>query len=220
MKSILPKDTISSALPAPVTFQEYGLAELDTICHLEPETVYGVSMNVWNRIVQYKYRKVNPMALASQYAHLDPFVHQGITKIIGESVIKDIYYLHGTVDDQSIHDTTVCQLLVAQVFPNDLQLGDIFLSNPYKPIPPSKPKHRFQKYQGYGLLPTVLNNLETVGRSRNCKFITLTAASIDQYRLFLKHGFSAELNPMTQKFLAMALNGTQEAGGIPMEKRL
>jgi hypothetical protein len=220
MNSVLPIQVISAALPSPLQLEEYGSADLKKIIAREPITIFGVGMNVWNRIVGYAYRDVNPMALADLVDARDPLVHEAIARIIGEPVIKEVYYAHGTLVDPQLGYNTVCQILVAQVFPNDLQIGDVLISNPYKPISVDKRKHMFQEYEGFGVLGTVLKNAERVARDRGCDYVTLTAASVDQYHLFSKYKFSVEQNAFSQNCLRIALDGTAVAGGIPMEKKL
>ena len=191
------------------------MGDLEKITKLEPQTINGIAMNVWNRIVGYKYRKVNPMELAD-FAN-DPCVHQMISKIIGEPVIKDIFYVHITVEDPALTDKEACHMILAHVFPNDIQIGDILMCNPYKPIPKNTTKHRFQKNEGFGVLKTILSNIDQVAHLRKCNYVTLTSASIDQYHLFSKYGFESEKNPSGRLFLELALAGH---GGVPMEKKL
>lgn len=214
MHSILPLNEIRSAFDKAVLLQQYGNSDLEKIQAINLHSISGTCLNVWNRIVVAGTPKVYKYALA-------PYIDeqgigkagmlQAMNKIIGQPVIQDISWSRCTIDDPTLEDKVVAQLVVARVFPNDLHLVDVHFRNPYKPIPEAKQKYHFRDYEGLGLLPTVMARLEEYARSHSCDYLTLTCAHADLAPLFGKFGFTVETNPLGRMAHAMEKKVLQAA---------
>lgn len=186
---------------------------LNTIVKKEPMTVHGMSMNVWNRIVQYKLKPVDPMAIAKEVDDQDPFIFRKISKIIREPILQEVFYCESKIIDTSLKYNTTYEIMIGKVFPNDIHLADIEISNPYQPIPKSERKHPQQHYKGLGLLKDQIGRLIDYCYKSNCGFFTLTAATKDQYNLFRRYGFEIEDNEAAKIGLEIGL-------GISMEMKI
>ena len=103
--------------------------------------------------------------------------------------------------------------MIGKVFPNDIHLADIEISNPYEPILESERKHPQQHYKGWGLLKYQIDELTSYCKNSNCGFLTLTAATSDQFNLFKKYGFKIEDNKAAQIGLKIGY-------GISMEMKI
>lgn len=186
---------------------------LDKIVKKEPMTVHGMSMNIWNRIVQYNLKMVNPMALAKEVDDRDPFIFRKISKIIREPILQEVVYCESKIIDPSLEYNTTYEIMIGKVFPNDIHLADIEISNPYQPIIESERKHPQQHYKGLGLLKYQIDELISYCKKSNCGFLTLTASTKDQYNLFKKYGFEIEDNKVAKIGLEIGL-------GISMEMKI
>lgn len=213
MLNIIPQKEIQEKFKKPVVFVNLTKQNLDLITKREPFTIIAISLNIWNRIVQNKLKKVNPKAVAEYVDNRDPKIHLKISEIIKEPIIKDIIYSLGTVKDSKIKEKTVSQITIAHVFPNDLHLADVLFQNPYIPISKSDRKYRLQDFKGLGLLSTLIEKIEQHAKALSCDYITLTASNSELVPLFSKYGFTVEDN--SQAKLATRVGLT-----IPMEKKI
>jgi hypothetical protein len=127
-------------------------------------------------------------------------------------VVRDIYYVKGWRAPRR-KTNLIVEMLVAWVYRNDLQLGDITFINPERPIPKRARKFLFQTHEGLGLLPVLLENLQRKAKELGCEQLTLWAAARDQARLFGRYGFTVEDSDMGR--FAMRVGR-----GIPMERNV
>ena len=213
LSDIFDFSVVQNKFNAPVIVNEYGIEDLDRVLQEETSTMIGVCMNVWNRIVHYGYKQVDPQAVTDLYVNSDPALVGEITKIVGEELIKDLYYVNCQIDDDTLEYTTASKMLLTHVYPNDIHLGDIEFCNPYRPVPKLDRKTRFHHYEGLGLLNQLMENMEAYARTKQCDYLTLTASSLEHMPLFEKYGFTLEDNPSAKEFL-------KHGNGIPMEKKL
>ncbi|HWR54443.1 MAG TPA: hypothetical protein VN428_25270 [Bryobacteraceae bacterium] len=190
--------------------EEYGKTALGAIAKRTPNTVHGIAANVWNRIVFKRWNSVDPQQLAPYFRQSDPTLHLAISDVIGNEVIRDIYYVRGWKGSKKPSRLAV-ELLVAHVYRNDLQLGDVTFRNPDQPIPPAARRFSDQTHRGFGLLPILMENLIKKAREHHCEQVTLTAARRDQVPMFGHHGFRVEDTASGQAAMRLGY-------GIPMER--
>ena len=212
LSEILPLDSIRARFPnQELVVRELFFADIAMIAHESPNCLHTIGMNVWNRIVVNWWDKVKPKALADHVDARDPMIYQKIEKLLKKKIVHDIYWADVSVADAKLADPQVARILVAHVYQNDIQLGDIVLQNPYMPLSASDNRRRFQDCKGLGLLGEVIDGMHRFGVENKCLEMTLTAASLDQVKLFSKHGFIVE-NSITGQ------NGLKIGLGVPMER--
>lgn len=199
MLDVFPVEAVRAKFKGPVVIDQFGMPEMPDIVREFDQDLCNLALNVWNRIVQVEKRRVDPMSLASfinlKTGQHNPLMLGAIEQIIGEPVIKEIAFTHCRIEDDSLDDNTVARLFLARVYPNDLHIADVCYQNPFEPIPDGQ-GYEMQSYRGLGMLRETLERVEACARSRDCNFITLTAAGDDNYRLFSRYGFTRENNPM------------------------
>ncbi len=66
---------------------------LSAIAKRAPNSLHGIAGNVWNRIVFKGWNPVDPRQLTVYFQKLDLTLHLAIANLIGEEVIRDIYYV-------------------------------------------------------------------------------------------------------------------------------
>ncbi len=209
---ILPRDKLIDRCASNVIFEEYGRNDLEKIAKINPQSLHGIAANVWNRIVFKRWHPVNPLQFARYFKTSDPLLHQAISDFLRVEVIRDIYYVKGW-KTQKRKSNLIVEMLVAWVYRNDLQLADITFINPEIPIPNGQQRFSCQTHKGFGLLPTLLSNLQYYAEQLGCEQLTLTAAMLDQVGLFTRYGFTVEDSQSGR--MAMALGA-----GIPMERNV
>jgi hypothetical protein len=193
-------------------YEEFGKEDLNAIAKRAPGSLFGIAANVWNRIVFKKWHSVDPRALAASFQRSDPDLHLVISDKLSIEVIRDIYYVRGWKTPKR-RSNLVVELLVAHVYRDDLQLADITIRDPGLPLLKAQRRFAFQTHKGFGLLPTLMDNLRVQAEKRHCDQLTLTAATRDQVELFLRYGFVVEKSPSGR--IAMQLGF-----GIPMERNV
>jgi hypothetical protein len=195
-----------------VKIQKLGFGELHEISQAAPETLHAMALNVWSRINMRKLEPVEPQAIAQHIMANDPKLFRKIEKKIQKKVIHDAFWTQAMIfNDQFPDGFKVAEYLVAQVYPNDLLLGDVYFQNPLSPIPDNP--YRFTAFWGFALLPRVIDNLVGVAKERKCDFMTLTAAAADLIPLFQRFGYVVEDNIMARMGLANGMT-------IPMERKM
>ncbi|MBI3837742.1 MAG: hypothetical protein HY288_07385 [Planctomycetia bacterium] len=191
MNSILPIDQIESLFDKPIRVEQMGLDRFGDIAVRDPDGVRKTAFAVWSRHVR-KNPSTNPDAVHEHIQKHGGTFLEGASVIVGEPIIKDIAFSRCKIDDPALDNQFVAYLLVARVFPNDLHIADLNLVNPYKPIPPKLRRYKFRKFKGLGLSGTVLARAEAFAVSKQCDYVTLTAADDDLVPLFRRFGFVLE----------------------------
>ncbi|WP_442782689.1 hypothetical protein [Collimonas fungivorans] len=212
LSDVVPREKLAKIFGADLTFEEHGMPELAYISKKKPDAVNAIGGNVWSRIVHNKWVDVDPTQLADYFDRVDPKLHRAISKVIGEDVIRDIYYARA-FKGVPRKANLVMEILLADVYNSDLQLGDITFCNPDKPIARAERRFPHQTHHGLGLLSTLVDNMNQYALSRQYRQLTLTAASLEIVSVFSRHGFEVEDSKMGR--LAMRLGG-----GIPMERNV
>lgn len=210
LSDILPKKQLIDRFGGNVVFEEYGKSALRTLVRKAPHGLHGLAANVWNRIVSKGWHPVNPRQLAAYFQTGDPNLHLAVSDLIRAEVIRDLYYVKGW-KARKTQANLIVEMLVAWVYRNDLQLGDITFINPEERIPRELRRFPDQTHKGLGLLPALFTNLERKAEELHCAQLTLTAARRDQVELFARYGFTVE--DSTSGRAAMELGF-----GIPMER--
>lgn len=212
LSNIVPRSDLEKLFGDDFTLEEYGIDDLATITKKKPKALHATGGNIWSRIVVNKWNDVDPQQLARYFQAQDPKLYRGISKVIGEDAIRDIYFAkawRGAPRKQNL----VMELMIAEVYPGDLHLCDVTFINPDKPIPPLNRRFDHQTHRGLGLLPTLLDNMQNYAKSRGLKQLTLTAASGDLVPLFKKHGFEVEDSHVGRFALDVGM-------GIPLERNV
>ncbi len=210
--NILPGLALQARLGERLYLREWTKEDLEEIAQVDPENLFLTASHVWNRIVFQKLHPVDPRQLADHYDPQNPKLHEVIGQLLGIEVIHDIYVARGWPASSTPHDTAV-ELMVAHTYPNDLYLSDIAFKDRRRPITAARQRSEVHEYEGFGLLPELMQRLEDTGRAQGVDNLTLTAATREHVRLFMLYGFTVERN-------RAGLMGLQEGRGIPMEKRL
>jgi hypothetical protein len=203
MHSIFPIDEVRPHFSSRLQFRQFGLEEYAQIVRFEAQGIGNVGATVWNRMVHAKVHDVDPKALQKYFKQdgkIDPEIVFAIGEIIGEPVIKDISYSRCTIDAQP-----VAELLLADVYPNDLHWADVHFRDPRRPIrrPPSATVETLRKFKGFGLLGAVVSSIDQYARENGFDYVTLTAAEPSLVPLFESYGFELERNDLAKFLRAM-----------------
>lgn len=207
LRDVIPSQEIKTRFGSSIKTLELGLQSMASIITMDGADVHATALNVWNRIVQNQLRPVDPQAIAPWVNAQDPRIYKQIEKLIGAPVFTDAAYFSARTTD-----AVVARVILFRVFPNSLHLSDVYFQNPAEPLPPPERK-RFRAYRGYGLLPTLMENMKAFAREHGVEYLTLTAASDDLIPLFEKHGFTVEDNEMGRICVESGMC-------IPMEQRM
>lgn len=210
LREIIPLKELAAIFGDELRLEEFGKSDISEIIRKKPECLHGLAGNIWNRIVQKNWCKVDSQQLAPYFKKCDPKLHNAISKVVGEDVIRDIYFVRAWRGVPR-KDNLVMEVVIADVYRSDLQLADITFCNPGKPIAPVDRRFKLQTHKGLGLFPTLLENMNKYGLAHGHEQLTLTAAFRDLVALFRHHGFVVE-NSLAGK-IAM-----QCGAGIPMER--
>ena len=187
--------------------------ELSKLVKKEPMMMFEMSLSVWNRIIQFKLKDVNPNALSDYIDKQDPMIYREISRIICEPVFYEVLFFELKINDPKLRYNCIHEITVGRVFPNDIHLADIEFTNPYEPIPKFLAKSPNQIFKGLGLLGQQIDRLVEYAKKNNCGFVTLTASSINEYELFKKYGFQLEDSDIAEI-------GLKSGSGIPMDLKI
>lgn len=206
---VVPFTELKAMFGSDLTVREYGKADLGQIIKEKPLGMHALGGNIWNRVVTKQWAQVDPMQLRNHFQRKDPKLHAAISKVVGEDVIRDILYMkvwRGVPRKANL----VMELLVANVFRDDLHLGDVTFCDPDRPIAPIDRIYEMQTHKGLGLLGILLQSMMRHAREKGQQQLTLTAADSDLVPLFQEHGFVVE-NSIAARM------GLQLGMSIPME---
>jgi hypothetical protein len=193
LSDILPHDLICAQFPdRRIIVETLGLPEIRQIAKSEPDCLYSIATHVINRTHTRNWAKCHMQKLIARVEAKDPYIYEGVSKLLGEPSIKDIFWARLSLDDDSLSYKRVAMIMVAHVFRNDVELGDILLQNPYEPLQSGGFRPTYKKFKGLGLFGEVMDRLRQFGNENECEQITLTAASADQIPFFKKFGFRLE----------------------------
>jgi len=195
LDEIVPLGKISEALSKPLDIDRYDLNRIGQVIEFNPRCIHSASLRILDRVVTHSNIDVDPMMLAPEVNAKDPRMFERISEIVGEPSIRGFIFLQAYVEDANLDNNLAVQFSAAEVFPNDLLLIDLLLSNPYKPIPEANVRFHHQKFEGFGMLGEVAANAKKCARKLGCEAITLTAASDTIVRVFEKHGFEVDDTP-------------------------
>ncbi len=213
LEKIFPRDELKRKFKKEISFVELGLSDFHTLKRDVPIKIHSLGLNIWDRIVQYQLKPVLPQAIANFVESEDPNICEEISRLIGEKVVKDLYYVKGEIKDPSLDRKTCAEFLTAHIYPNNIHLTDIEFSDPYKPLSMTERKYEFQDFAGLNLLGTLINNMVEVGKAVGCEYIVLSAAGVDLVPKFERHGFRVENT-------ASGRQAMKDGVGPPMERKL
>lgn len=209
MRDIMPREELCRLFGSDIAFEEYTLKEMDAIKELKPHTLFGLTMTIWNRVVDFNLYPVNPSAVEKQVERKDPETYLRISRILGTDIIRDIYYSRGAIGYDRCG--TISELFAAQVYPNNLYLADIEISRPERPGGNGEYKELIHAH--VGLFHKLVENAVKFGKARRCNYLLLTAKSEYQVDIFARCGFLLE-TPTTES------RTRQYEMGTPMIRQL
>ncbi|KVX98766.1 hypothetical protein WL11_24260 [Burkholderia ubonensis] len=156
--------------------------------------------------------QVDPLQLSGHFQRLDPKLHAAIAKVVGEEAIRDIRLVKAW-SGAPRKANLVMELLVADVYRDELHLGDVTFCDPDRPIAPVDRVYELQTHKGLGLFGVLLANMESFARQKGYQQLTLTAGNADLVPLFQQHGFEVENNIAGRTGLLAGMS-------IPMERKV
>lgn len=208
---IWPKGEIEGLFPGKqIIINEFFLSDFKKIRQMKPNSIFEIAGFIWDQFVSLN-EKVNPMKYMRFFQKQNPDLIDLLKNDLKGEPVHDAYYVLSEIVDDSLSYSTISEFLVLQIFPNFLHLSDIKFSNPYKPVKPGLKKLPFQKYEGLGLLKTLLLNSENYAKSMKIPCVSLTAATRDHFNLFERYGFKLAETAVGE----LAYEGGK---GIPMVK--
>ena len=205
LHEVFPLDELRSRFDAPVKVEQLGLADLDEIYRREPSNMAALGIHAWNRIVNHPdHSNLDPRSLGPYINGGDDPSFIGIIQLqIGCDLIYDISYTVCTIEDSALDDKVVARALIADVYPSDLHIGDVYFRNPYKPIPRDERKYKYREYEGLRLLRPFMEGVDSFAAKSEVQFVTLTAATVEHVPLFRTYGFALQLDPIAREARAM-----------------
>ncbi|WP_157659759.1 hypothetical protein [Burkholderia ubonensis] len=212
LADIAPLSELRARFGDSLTVREYGKADLTKIIKDKPLAMHAIGGNVWNRVVTKQWVQVDPLQLSGHFQRLDPKLHAAIAKVVGEEAIRDIRLVKAW-SGAPRKANLVMELLVADVYRDELHLGDVTFCDPDRPIAPVDRVYELQTHKGLGLFGVLLANMESFARQKGYQQLTLTAGNADLVPLFQQHGFEVENNIAGRTGLLAGMS-------IPMERKV
>ncbi|KVP77454.1 hypothetical protein [Burkholderia ubonensis] len=212
LADIAPLSELRARFGDNLTVREYGKADLTKIIKDKPLAMHAIGGNVWNRVVTKQWVQVDPLQLRGHFQRLDPKLHAAIAKVVGEEAIRDIRLVKAW-SGAPRKANLVMELLVADVYRDELHLGDVTFCDPDRPIAPVDRVYELQTHKGLGLFGVLLANMESFARQKGYQQLTLTAGNADLVPLFQQHGFEVENNIAGRTGLLAGMS-------IPMERKV
>lgn len=212
LADIVPMADLRERFGEDLTVQTFTKDELSKILKDKPVGMFALGGNVWNRVVTKQWNNVDPMQLSGHFQRRNPKLHAAIGKVIGEEAIRDILMVkawRGVPRKANL----VMELLLADVYKDELHLGDVTFCDPDRPIAPADRVYELQSHKGLGLFGALVGNMESYALARGYKHLTLTAGNVDLVPLFRQHGFEVEDNVAGRTGLAAGMS-------IPMERKV
>lgn len=191
LSKVLPRNQLVERFGSELILAEFGKPEIKKILEMKPQSLHGIAGSVWNRIVARNWHEVDPKMFSRRFDKKDPSLYRHISDKLGIEVIRDIYYAKAWRNARKERNV-IAEVLVAWVYQNDLNLADVTFVDRSAPIPKADRKSALQTHKGLGLLPVLLQNMQTVAEEIGCKQLTLIAGTQDEMKLFQHHGFDVE----------------------------
>jgi hypothetical protein len=212
LADIVPMSELRERFGDDLTVQTFTKDDLSKILKDKPIGMHALGGNVWNRVVTKQWNNVDPMQLSGHFQRQNPKLHAAISKVIDEEAIRDILMVkawRGVPRKANL----VMELLLADVYKDELHLGDVIFCDPDSPIAPANRVYELQSHKGLRLFGVLVTNMESYARERGYKYLTLTAGNADLVPLFQQHGFEIEDNVAGRTGLAAGMS-------IPMERKV
>lgn len=191
LSKVLPRNQLVERFGSELILAEFGKPEIKKILEMKPQSLHGIAGSVWNRIVARNWHEVDPKMFSRRFDKKDPSLYRHISDKLGIEVIRDIYYAKAWRNARKERNV-IAEVLVAWVYQNDLKLADVTFVDRSAPIPKADRKSALQTHKGLGLLPVLLQNMQTVAEEIGCEQLTLIAGTQDEMKLFQHHGFDVE----------------------------
>lgn len=209
LSRVIPLEEIERLLGRPVEQTRLETDNVAAILEATPKALYGIAAHAWHRIVTAGQPRVDPMQMRRYFQDEDPRLAEAIGAVIGRPLLKGFGFARATIRYRR-QLFTVATSCLAHVHSDELQLYDIAMADPRRPISREARTSPLQRHGGFGLLGEVLKNVFTAARERGCSVVTLTAGDSTLVRIFERHGFRVEDNSFARDALAAGI-------GVPME---
>jgi hypothetical protein len=209
LTDIVPLDQIQRVLGAKLRVRHLATSDWRKFLPIDRDALFGMAASAWHRLVESGSPKVDPMAMRSYFQAWDPHLAEAMEGVIGRPLLKELGFCEATLEHSGA-PFVVATSCVAQLYSDELHLGDIGLADPSRPLTRSKQKSPSHGFHGFGLLSTVMANLFEAASERGCRSITLTAAHRPLVRVFERYGFAVENNDFGKRALRSGIS-------IPME---
>ncbi len=98
------------------------------------DSFFHLSLNVWNRLIEVYRLGLDPFALSPFITSGETLLHRRIEKLIQEPIIRNVYCADLDFRNASSRLPEIMNVFLAHVYPNDLQIVNIMLINPLKPL--------------------------------------------------------------------------------------
>lgn len=206
LSTVFPRELVEGKFSKPLTFTVLTKKDLNKMETLKPNDMFQIGITVWDKFCNANPQQ-NKMIFNNECARSDPKLHKKVRRTIDEAVIKDLFYVGASVQDDALQNNSAVEFILAHIYPNSLMIVDVMLVDPYSPIIPQKFDH--QEFKGLGIFPEILENIKSYCKENNINEICLTAADIPLKNYFEKHGFYVPDTWMGREAMKYGL-------GIPM----
>lgn len=210
LAEIFPSDSLIAKFEKSISINVRNRNKLPEISKLKASCMTEIGGGAWDKYVQ-KNPECDSQALAPYFMESSPKIYLAMERHTGLRVLNDICYITVEIQDDTLEDKQCAELLLAVTWPDVLRISDVTFANPYKQIPDSARKYRFQIFKGLGLFGELLEKCEKYCRTNNISEITLAAAYIDLVPFFESYGFAVDDTPAGKASL-------EYKEGIPMHK--
>lgn len=211
---LIPVELIEKKIGSEVFFRNYGLNHIGAISRMTPHIISEIGLFIWDTLIFKEYYKGDPRALSKYVDKGEALIYQRMEKLIGRKLLFSLLYSKGYITKSPTRkDEPVFEITVAHTFPRTIFLADILFQNLNKPIKQADKKYFDQNYEGFGLLPYVMERLDYVAISKKCDTISLVASRLEQVELFKRFGFRVRDSEQAREALSYGV-------GICMDKNI
>lgn len=208
LADIVPLDRIEASLGQSLQVKKVNGSDWRELLAQTPPKTLGIAMHAWHRLVQSGKPKVDPMMMRAFFEKQDPELAGAIERLIGRPLVQDFGFMKATIQYKGKR-FLVATSCAAQLYSGELHFYDIALADPRYPIAKKFRRSPHQHHRGFGLLPTVVENVRACALERDCPAVTLTAAHPRLVPLFERYGFAVEDSELARGAMA-------SGGGVPM----
>ena len=213
LAELIPMAKIEARLGRSVEVERLVATHWEPLVQREPENVVGICLHSWHRLVQSGFKRVDPQMIGP---YIDPDnprpLVEVIERVVRQPLVRELGFLEAVAEFKG-KSQVVATSCAALIYSGELHLYDILMADRRRSIPVKRRKSVSQRYQGFGALGEVMQNLRTAAKERGCSVVTLTAAYAPLVPIFERYGFRVEDNAVAEGALRLG-------HGVPMEVRI